>query len=187
MGGAGASVLRRGTRHQRVSRRRRATTRTVATRADDGDLSRSVSRRARPEDPQRAARPARAGPRLARRRAAGVRLVLRVGGDLQSHRARDGGATAASQGSSRLLHRRGRRRDRESRVHSADPAGAARGWLGGGGAASGRDPGPGLRAMSAPDATPREHKATAPKTAGCFVLTVSDTKTPETDTSGTLI
>jgi molybdenum cofactor biosynthesis protein B len=41
--------------------------------------------------------------------------------------------------------------------------------------------------MSAPDATPREHKATAPKTVGCFVLTVSDTKTPETDTSGTLI
>ena len=41
--------------------------------------------------------------------------------------------------------------------------------------------------MSAPDATPREHKATAPKTVGCFVLTVSDTKTAETDTSGTLI
>ncbi|HEV8584165.1 MAG TPA: MogA/MoaB family molybdenum cofactor biosynthesis protein [Methylomirabilota bacterium] len=41
--------------------------------------------------------------------------------------------------------------------------------------------------MSAPDATPREHKATAPKTVGCFVLTVSDTKTPDTDTSGALI
>lgn len=41
--------------------------------------------------------------------------------------------------------------------------------------------------MSTPDATPREHKATAPKTVGCFVLTVSDTKTAETDTSGTLI
>jgi molybdopterin adenylyltransferase len=41
--------------------------------------------------------------------------------------------------------------------------------------------------VSASDATPREHKATAPKTVGCFVLTVSDTKTPETDTSGTLI
>ncbi len=37
------------------------------------------------------------------------------------------------------------------------------------------------------DATPREHKATAPKSVGCFVLTVSDTKTPETDTSGALI
>lgn len=35
--------------------------------------------------------------------------------------------------------------------------------------------------------TPREHKATAPKAVGCFVLTVSDTKTPETDTSGVLI
>ena len=36
-------------------------------------------------------------------------------------------------------------------------------------------------------ATPLEHKATAPKSVGCFVLTVSDTKTPETDTSGALI
>jgi molybdenum cofactor biosynthesis protein B len=36
-------------------------------------------------------------------------------------------------------------------------------------------------------ATPREHKATAPTTVGCFVLTVSDTKTAETDTSGALI
>ena len=41
--------------------------------------------------------------------------------------------------------------------------------------------------MSTPDATPREHKATAPRRVGCFVLTVSDTKTPETDTSGALI
>ena len=36
-------------------------------------------------------------------------------------------------------------------------------------------------------ATPREHKASAPKAVGCFVLTVSDTKTPDTDTSGALI
>jgi len=41
--------------------------------------------------------------------------------------------------------------------------------------------------VSTPDATPREHKATAPKTVGCFVLTVSDTKTAETDTSGAVI
>jgi molybdenum cofactor biosynthesis protein B len=41
--------------------------------------------------------------------------------------------------------------------------------------------------VSTPDATPREHKATAPRRVGCFVLTVSDTKTPETDTSGALI
>jgi len=41
--------------------------------------------------------------------------------------------------------------------------------------------------VSTPDATPREHKATAPKSVGCFVLTVSDTKTADTDTSGTLI
>src|SRR5712671_2132125 len=41
--------------------------------------------------------------------------------------------------------------------------------------------------MNGRDATPREHKATAPKSVGCFVLTVSDTKNPETDTSGTVI
>jgi len=35
--------------------------------------------------------------------------------------------------------------------------------------------------------TPDEHKATAPKTLGCWVLTISDTKTPDTDTSGALI
>ena len=35
--------------------------------------------------------------------------------------------------------------------------------------------------------TPDEHKKTAPKTVGCFVLTVSDTKTAATDTSGALI
>ena len=36
-------------------------------------------------------------------------------------------------------------------------------------------------------ATPEEHKAHAPRSVGCFVLTVSDTKTPQTDTSGSLI
>ena len=41
--------------------------------------------------------------------------------------------------------------------------------------------------MSTPDSTPLEHKATAPRSIGCWVLTVSDTKTPETDTSGQLI
>ena len=41
--------------------------------------------------------------------------------------------------------------------------------------------------MSGPDSTPLEHKATAPRSIGCWVLTVSDTKTPETDTSGQLI
>jgi molybdenum cofactor biosynthesis protein B len=39
----------------------------------------------------------------------------------------------------------------------------------------------------APASTPEEHKASAPKTVGCFVLTISDTKTPPTDTSGALI
>ena len=41
--------------------------------------------------------------------------------------------------------------------------------------------------MSRPDRTPLEHKATAPRSIGCWVLTVSDTKAPETDTSGQLI
>jgi molybdenum cofactor biosynthesis protein B len=34
---------------------------------------------------------------------------------------------------------------------------------------------------------PEEHKATAPRAIGCFVLTISDSKTPESDTSGRLI
>jgi molybdenum cofactor biosynthesis protein B len=37
------------------------------------------------------------------------------------------------------------------------------------------------------DAVPLEHKAHAPASVGCFVLTISDSKTPETDTSGALI
>jgi molybdenum cofactor biosynthesis protein B len=41
--------------------------------------------------------------------------------------------------------------------------------------------------VSRPDSTPLEHKATAPRSIGCWVLTVSDTKTPDTDTSGQLI
>jgi molybdenum cofactor biosynthesis protein B len=36
-------------------------------------------------------------------------------------------------------------------------------------------------------ATPQEHKANAPRSIGCWVLTISDSKTPETDTSGKLI
>jgi molybdopterin adenylyltransferase len=35
--------------------------------------------------------------------------------------------------------------------------------------------------------TPDEHKANAPRAIGCWVLTISDSKTPATDTSGTLI
>src|SRR5262249_14543306 len=33
----------------------------------------------------------------------------------------------------------------------------------------------------------REHKAHAPKSVGCMVITCSDTRTPDTDTSGQLI
>ena len=36
-------------------------------------------------------------------------------------------------------------------------------------------------------AVPREHKAHAPKSVRCLVLTISDSKTPESDTSGQLI
>ena len=44
--------------------------------------------------------------------------------------------------------------------------------------------------MSSPegaDRVPQEHKASAPHAIGCFVLTISDSKTSETDTSGALI
>ena len=37
------------------------------------------------------------------------------------------------------------------------------------------------------DAVPQEHRSQAPASVGCFVLTISDSKTPETDTSGALI
>lgn len=41
--------------------------------------------------------------------------------------------------------------------------------------------------MTPASSTPEEHKAHAPKSIGCFVLTISDTKTPESDSSGALI
>ena len=41
--------------------------------------------------------------------------------------------------------------------------------------------------MSDRAATPTEHKANAPQSIGCWVLTISDSKTPDTDTSGKLI
>jgi len=41
--------------------------------------------------------------------------------------------------------------------------------------------------VTQPVSTPAEHKATAPASIGCFVLTISDTKTTETDTSGRAI
>jgi molybdopterin adenylyltransferase len=34
---------------------------------------------------------------------------------------------------------------------------------------------------------PEQHRATAPTTVGCFVLTVSDTRTPDNDTGGQVI
>jgi molybdenum cofactor biosynthesis protein B len=41
--------------------------------------------------------------------------------------------------------------------------------------------------MTGPDATPREHRAHAPASVACFVLTISDTRTPETDTGGQVV
>lgn len=41
--------------------------------------------------------------------------------------------------------------------------------------------------MTGADATPREHRAHAPRSVACFVLTISDTKTPDTDTGGALV
>src|SRR4029453_11994999 len=38
-----------------------------------------------------------------------------------------------------------------------------------------------------PDQVAQEHRSTGHKTAGCFVLTISDSKTPKDDTSGNLI
>jgi molybdenum cofactor biosynthesis protein B len=46
------------------------------------------------------------------------------------------------------------------------------------------DPGESARRA---DATPREHKARAPGSVTCFVLTISDTRTPDTDTGGAVI
>ena len=41
--------------------------------------------------------------------------------------------------------------------------------------------------MTNPVSTPDEHKRSAPSSIGCWVLTISDSKTPGTDTSGTLV
>jgi molybdenum cofactor biosynthesis protein B len=41
--------------------------------------------------------------------------------------------------------------------------------------------------VSRADAVPSEHRASAPRSIGCFVLTISDSKTEATDTSGALI
>ena len=44
-----------------------------------------------------------------------------------------------------------------------------------------------MSAPERPDRVASEHRATSPRAVGCFVLTISDSKTPETDTSGVLI
>ncbi len=41
--------------------------------------------------------------------------------------------------------------------------------------------------MKSETSTPAEHKAHAPRSVRCFVLTISDSKTPDTDTSGLVI
>src|SRR6185436_15939757 len=47
--------------------------------------------------------------------------------------------------------------------------------------------GDGMSIPERADRVPLEHKATAPRAIGCFVPTISDSKTSETDTSGALI
>ena len=72
-----------------------------------------------------------------------------------------------------------------------DPAGTT----GGHGRATARVPVPGESQpgyppqvkLTPPDAVPQEHRSHAPRAVGCFVLTISDSKTAETDTSGALI
>ena len=44
-----------------------------------------------------------------------------------------------------------------------------------------------MRGVSTADQTPAQHKAEAPASVRCFVLTVSDTRTPQNDTSGLAI
>lgn len=44
-----------------------------------------------------------------------------------------------------------------------------------------------MTGVADPASVPREHKAGAPKRVACLVLTISDSKTAETDTSGRLI
>ncbi|MBI2529495.1 MAG: molybdenum cofactor biosynthesis protein MoaB [Candidatus Rokubacteria bacterium] len=73
--------------------------------------------------------------------------------------------------------------DRAVTNHAGDPVGHGR--------ATARVPVPGESQPGCPpqvkDAVPREHRGSAPRSVGCFVLTVSDSKTHETDTSGALI
>jgi molybdenum cofactor biosynthesis protein B len=44
-----------------------------------------------------------------------------------------------------------------------------------------------MRQMPGADQTPAQHKAAAPSSGRCFVITVSDTRTPQNDTSGLAI
>src|SRR4029450_5218060 len=173
----------------------RGPARTPLTRPAHVHLPRPVSPRARPEDQERAAPALGPGSRGGVGRAGGSGLVLRIGWHLQPHAARDGDAAPAPEGGPRARHQGGGGRDRQSRVHSPDPGRTRRPRREDRCAASRRDPRSRLRrprsrrerTLSTPDSTPLEHKATAPRAVGCWVLTVSDTKTPETDTSGMLI
>ena len=73
--------------------------------------------------------------------------------------------------------------DRALGNRAGDPVGHGR--------ATARVPVPGESQPGRPpqvkDAVPQEHRSHAPRAVGCFVLTISDSKTAETDTSGALI
>src|SRR5262249_2202399 len=161
------------------------------------DVSRSVSSGARPESPERAAgaSPRRPGARAGGSR--GGRDVLRVGWDLQPHRARDGRAAARAKARARRGDQGGGGGDGEPGLHSPDRGRAPGARARRGGASGRRGSRPGVRGRRAspgvtepPAAHPSpvaEHKAHAPARVRCVVCTVSDSKTPATDTSGQLI
>ncbi len=126
LGRARGALRRAGQRRVRVPRAR-APARAAPPGEAHRHLPRSLPRRPRPEDPEAAARAARADPRAHGGRAARGRLVLRLGGHLQPHPARDGGAAAGAQGAEHPCHRRRRGGDRQSRLHHPDRAGPGRG------------------------------------------------------------
>src|SRR5581483_934181 len=173
----------------------RAAGRPPRRRAAPRHLPRSVSPRPWPGRARRApGAPGRdPGPRAGA--APGIRDVLRLGGDLQSDAAGDGPPIARPQDHPRP-------RDGGPGGHHREPwlsPPARRGGKGArgraGGAARGRGAGPRLPGggsrvpMTAPEArsSVEEHKAHAPRAVRCVVCTISDSKTPDTDTSGQLL
>src|SRR5208282_3090067 len=87
---------------------------------DSRDVSRSVSSRARSEDFAATARVVAGDSRRRTRRATRSDLVLRFGGNLQHHTARDEPGIARPQNEKHRRDRRGNRRHGKSRLHRTD-------------------------------------------------------------------